>query len=173
MGDVVKFRRPPRNRGQFRGQGGWQPRPPKRPRRNKGKRDMVALALAAVGLLALAALWWSSDLARAQSSFACQSINVLDGDTFDCDGQRIRMMGIDAPELPGHCRPGRDCTPGDPYASTENLRQLLAAGPVECRKTDTDFYGRTVARCEAGGADLSCKQIEGGYAVGRYGLIWC
>lgn len=175
MGDVVKFRKPPRNRGQFRGQGGRRPAPqdPKRPKRRGGKRDVVTLSLLAAGLLALVGLWWNADRAQAQDTIACQTVNVLDGDTFECDSLTIRMAGIDAPELPGHCRPGRKCTPGNPYASTENLRRLVAAGPVQCRKTDTDAYGRTVARCKAGEADLSCKQIDGGFAVRRYGVIFC
>lgn len=172
MGDVIRFRRRPRNRGQFHGQGGWKPGgKPKRPKRKLP--DNISFVLAAIGLVSLAGLWWSVDAARAETSFTCQSVRVTDGDTFDCDGKPIRMVGIDAPELPGHCRPGRECTPGDPYASTENLRRLLSAGSVECRKTDTDVYGRTVARCTAGKADLSCQQIEAGFAVRRYGFISC
>lgn len=128
--------------------------------------------LSLTALLSLAGLWWTVDAARAEP-FACQSTQVIDGDTFDCDGTRIRMVGIDAPELPGHCRLGRECTPGDPYASTAHLRQMMSAGPVECRKTDLDGYGRVVARCKAGNTDLSCAQISGGFAVRRYAAIWC
>lgn len=176
MGDIVRFRKPPRNRGQFRGQGGWKPgtpnpKRPKRPRRNGG--GMFALSVSLLGLLALAGAWWGADRALAGDTFACEAVSVIDGDTFECGSRTIRMTGIDAPEMPGHCRPGRECTPGDPYASTENLRRLLAAGPVECRETDTDAYGRTVARCTAGGLDLSCKQVEGGFAVRRYATIQC
>ena len=50
MGDVVKFRRAPRNRGQFRGQGSWRPGKgpggPKKPKRP----DAVSLLLALGGL---------------------------------------------------------------------------------------------------------------------------
>ena len=175
MGKVVKFRKVPRNSGQFRGQGGWNPRGPSRkpPGHKRGLPDPIKLALVVVVLLALAGLWWSMDKARAASTFKCESVKVIDGDTFDCGSLRIRMTGIDAPEMPGHCRPGRSCTPGDPYASRDNLSRLIAAGAVECRKTDTDGYGRTVARCTAGGADLSCKQVQGGFAVRRYALIAC
>lgn len=42
---------------------------------------------------------------------------VTDGDTIRCGAERIRLLGIDAPELPGHCRSGRACAPGDPYGS--------------------------------------------------------
>jgi endonuclease YncB( thermonuclease family) len=103
----------------------------------------------------------------------CTSPAVLDGDTLRCPSGRIRLASIDAPELPGHCRPGRDCTPGDPYASTENLRKLIAGNEVACMQTDTDRYGRAVARCTVGGVDLSCAQVEGGFAVRRYGLLMC
>lgn len=47
---------------------------------------------------------------------------VVDGDTLRCDGGRVRLLGIDAPELPGHCAPNRDCAPGDAFESTESLR---------------------------------------------------
>jgi endonuclease YncB( thermonuclease family) len=98
---------------------------------------------------------------------------VTDGDTFRCGGRRVRLQGIDAPEMPGHCRPGRDCTPGDPDASATNLRRMLRWHSVTCRQTDIDGYGRTVARCSAGEQDLSCAQIDGGFAVRRYGAISC
>lgn len=172
MGNVVKFRRRPQNRGQFRGQGSWRPGKGRGGPGNKKPRDLVRLVMTIVGLLSLAGLWWAVDAARAEP-LACKATRVIDGDTFDCDGTRIRMVGIDAPELPGHCRQGRECTPGDPFASTKHLRQLLGTGPVLCQKTDTDSYGRTVARCYAGRTDLSCSQIDEGFAVRRYRRIWC
>lgn len=134
-----------------------------------------------MGVLSAAGFLWSFNLpmgpaldaSEAGQSFTCARVRVLDGDTFKCDGQSIRMVGIDAPELPGHCRPGRECTPGDPYASSANLEALIAGGEVACRTVDTDAYGRTVARCTAGDVDLSCEQMQGGFAVSRYGAISC
>lgn len=118
MGDVVKFRKRPRNHGQFRGQGSWKPnQKPQRPRERLSGR--LVFVCAALFLLALSRSWWSIDHRGTKGTFTCQSVSVIDGDTFNCDGQRVRMAGIDAPELPGHCRPGRDCTPGDPFASTD------------------------------------------------------
>ena len=68
-----------------------------------------------------------------------------DGDTFRCDGARIPLYGIDASELAGHCRRGRQCASGDPWAVTRNLAALLQSGDASCRPIDTDIYGRTLA----------------------------
>ncbi|MGH7824996.1 MAG: thermonuclease family protein [Candidatus Binatia bacterium] len=103
---------------------------------------------------------------------ACYASHVIDGDTFDCDGKRIRLAGIDAPEMPGHCRKGRRCTQGDPYASQRYL-DSLTAGHIECRPMSTDGYGRTIARCRADGKDLSCAMVASGHAVRRYSFITC
>ncbi len=103
----------------------------------------------------------------------CTDPRVVDGDTLRCGATRIRLQGIDAPELPGHCARGRACTSGDPFASTDNLRALVSGAVMVCRQTDTDRYGRTVAHCSVRGRDLSCAQIAGGFAVRRYAPISC
>ncbi len=60
--------------------------------------------------------------AAALASFICASPIAIDGDTLRCAaGPRVRLAGIDAPEIPGHCRRGRKCTPGDPAASTQRV----------------------------------------------------
>lgn len=115
----------------------------------------------------------TSGLSASGTQFQCASPYAVDGDTLRCGKRRVRLQGIDAPELPGHCRQGRSCTPGDPVASTESLRRLVAGKVLQCAQTDIDSYGRTVARCKAGDLDLSCAQIKAGHAVHRYGAIWC
>lgn len=116
---------------------------------------------------------WSVAGARDALDIGCDSPKVLDGDTLRCGPTRIRLSSIDAPELPGHCRPGRQCTPGDPYASAHNLRWLVTGQTVKCRQVDTDHYGRAVAKCSVQGRDLSCAQTQGGFAVERYGTLTC
>jgi endonuclease YncB( thermonuclease family) len=89
---------------------------------------------------------------------------VTDGDTVRCGGERIRLLGIDAPELPGHCRPGRDCAPGDPYASTSNLSDALS-GTIRITRVGEDHYGRTLATMAGSEGDLSCWQLKHGQAI--------
>ena len=173
MGKVVKFRRPPKNRGQFRG---WKPAGWIKHRAGQpmGLPQILLIVLGlSLGGMAAAIGWGWATRPPDPEAFTCSSVSILDGDTFRCDGERIRLEGIDAPELPGHCREGRDCAPGDPHASADNLARLVEWHTVTCRKTDTDVYGRTVARCTAGKVDLSCAQIDGGHAIRRYGMILC
>lgn len=105
----------------------------------------------------------------------CQAPRAVDGDTIRCANlsERVRLFGIDAPELAGHCRPGRACTPGDGEASARALAALLARGAVWVKPAGHDRYGRILARVEIGGVDASCSMLGLGAAVPRYGRIEC
>jgi endonuclease YncB( thermonuclease family) len=101
----------------------------------------------------------------------CVVAYVNDGDTLRCqDGTRIRLSGIDAPELAGHCRPGRACAPGDPMASKQALERLAIGKTLRCTPDGTS-YNRVTAWCMAGRVDLSCAQVAGGYAL-RWDRYW-
>ncbi|WP_318842604.1 thermonuclease family protein [Sphingomonas sp. NIC1] len=89
---------------------------------------------------------------------------VTDGDTIRCNGERIRLLGIDAPELPGHCRTGRNCAPGDGYASKRSLADALV-GTIRISRVGEDHYGRTLAILSSDRGDLSCWQLEHGQAI--------
>jgi endonuclease YncB( thermonuclease family) len=106
------------------------------------------------------------------SPLTCHSPYIIDGDTFDCAGKRIRLSGIDAPEMPDHCRPGRKCTAGDPFKSRDYL-QSISRGPVSCSVIEVDVYGRFIAECQAGEFDLSCAMVASGNAVRRYRPLNC
>jgi len=94
----------------------------------------------------------------------CQAPVAVDGDTIRCQGMgRVRLLAIDAPEMPGHCRNGRDCAPGDPFKSKAALAGSLI-GHIQVSPTNSDPYGRTVAVVYANGFNLSCKQLWGGFA---------
>lgn len=123
-------------------------------------------------VLGLCAVLVSPSFSVDAEPIVCHSPDITDGDTFRCSGQRIRLASIDAPELPGHCRPGRRCVEGDPEAAKSYL-ESLTRGRVTCRPVSTDHYGRTVARCESDGRDLSCAMVEGGHAIERYGSLSC
>jgi uncharacterized membrane protein YsdA (DUF1294 family) len=107
--------------------------------------------------------------------FSCASPTHHDGDAIRCAGTKRsdRLAGIDAPEMPGACRPGRECTLGDPFAARDHLASLTRGRDVSCTQLDRDHYGRRIVRCEADGTDLSCAMIADGFAVARYGALHC
>lgn len=97
----------------------------------------------------------------------CTAPIVIDGDGFRCRGQprSMRLSGIDAPEMPGHCRPGRVCAPGDPYKARDALAAAMAHHRVRYRVLKIDRYGRNVVLAYVRGRNLSCSQLAGGNAV--------
>lgn len=90
---------------------------------------------------------------------------VIDGDTFSLQGQTIRLEGIDAPELAQLCA----AADGQPYAcgvkAAAALKRILKAGPVACRATGRDRYGRTLAYCRAGSLDVNAEMVRRGWAM--------
>jgi endonuclease YncB( thermonuclease family) len=109
------------------------------------------------------------------AAFVCEAPRAIDGDTIACAGieTRVRLLGIDAPEMPGHCQKHRVCTPGDGAAAQRALAELMTRGIVWVRPEAFDRFGRILARVEAGSADLSCAMIEAQAAVPRYSPISC
>jgi endonuclease YncB( thermonuclease family) len=100
-----------------------------------------------------------------RGSFSCVVQYVTDGDTFRCsNGTRIRLSSIDTPEMPGSCRQGRVCAPGNPYAAKAALERLIGGRTVQCQPVGMS-YGRVAAWCSVGGMDLSCAMVRGGYAI--------
>lgn len=89
---------------------------------------------------------------------------VLDGDTLDITGTRVRLYGIDAPEHDQTCRrAGRTYACGQEAAAA--LRGLLGARTVACQRRDTDRYGRTVAVCAVSGTDVNGWMVAQGHAL--------
>lgn len=91
---------------------------------------------------------------------------AIDGDTLRFGDQRIRLAGIDAPEMEGHCRPGRNCVQGDPIRSQWALHTLVTDEMIECRVEGIDRYQRLVATCVRQRDRLNINQflVDLGYA---------
>lgn len=92
--------------------------------------------------------------------------SVVDGDTLEVQGQRIRLWGVDAPEGRQTCaRAGETYRCGQVAAN--QLDHRIGGRPVVCVQQDVDRYGRVVARCAVAGDDLGGWLVREGYAV-RY-----
>ena len=109
-------------------------------------------------------------LVLAAAFISSPDCRAIDGDTLVCrvglERVHLRLNGIDSPELHS-CPYYRHCAPGDPYAAKDNAARLIAGRTVTWRDLGTDRYGRTIAEAYAGGVDISCAQLRGGYAIYR------
>lgn len=108
--------------------------------------------------------------------------SVVDGDTIDIRGVRIRFDGIDAPETWQRCtdKAGREYRCG--MAAADALDAFLAASrPTRCKPTGRDRNGRTVASCfRSDGSGVSAWMVRNGHALdwpqysrGRYAGEQC
>ncbi|MDX3971623.1 MAG: thermonuclease family protein [Bradyrhizobium sp.] len=101
--------------------------------------------------------------------------SVVDGDTLEIQGTRIRLWGVDAPESSQLCR-GEDSSQYRCGAEAANdLDTYIGRRPVSCVPLNLDQYGRTVATCSVSGTDLGEWLVRNGlafdwpqYSKGRY-----
>lgn len=129
------------------------------------------LLVLSVGAIAGHNLWQSGGFAAPAPASALFAVHAVDGDTLRADGQRIRLSGIDAPELAQTCRNAQGQTWSCGAASRRHLAALVAQGGVACTRRGEDRYGRMLATCSAVGvADIGEAMVRDGYAVnyGRY-----
>ena len=90
--------------------------------------------------------------------------SVIDGDTIDIHGERIRLHGIDSPEGRQRCiRSGQEWRCGADASNA--LSGFIGRSPVICAVVDVDRYKRKVATCSVRGADLNHWMVEQGWAV--------
>lgn len=88
---------------------------------------------------------------------------VIDGDTLEINGQRVRLWGIDAFEAAQTCR-----TESYSYscgrAATETMENATRNQHVRCVQRDIDRYKRIVAQCFVGTEDLGRMLVLRGWA---------
>lgn len=146
-----------------------QPKPRSRAIARGSGLDIYGLSLLAAGLLLAAALAYVlaglpgllfGPAPRVISGYA----SVVDGETIDLMGERIRLTGIEAPALGQDClRRGirQDCG----RAAALALRRLVGWQRIACVDHGKDGIGRTLATCSYGQHDVAGSLISLGHAV--------
>lgn len=92
-------------------------------------------------------------------------LRVIDGDTFDVGGTRVRLHGVDAPEEAQACL-DENAAPwpcGD--WATREARALWDGRTAACEVLETDRYGRAVSRCAVEGEDIGATLVSRGMAL--------
>ena len=94
----------------------------------------------------------------------CPSAYVVDGDTLRCGDVRLRLLGIDAPEIE-RCPQWRVCAPGDGQAFKRSLIAAVRVGPIPLPAGHARSLRAQVAVVWAGRINLSCWQLQHGQAI--------
>ena len=91
--------------------------------------------------------------------------SVIDGDTIEIHGRRIRLFGVDAPESRQACvdAAGNAWLCGNRAAIA--LSDMIGRAIVHCEQRDRDRYRRIVAVCRKGREDLGRWMVGQGWAV--------
>jgi endonuclease YncB( thermonuclease family) len=90
--------------------------------------------------------------------------SVIDGDTIEVRGTRIRLHGIDAPESEQSCLVGKE-TYRCGQQSALHLDTLIGGNSVSCNIKDIDVYGRKVAECFARNVNINERMVTDGWAI--------
>ena len=130
-----------------------------KPRQLRTGRDgLIALGvLVVVGALAL----WLQPAPKPISGHA----EVVDGDTLRFDALRVRLTGLDAPELDQTCThpDGSEWPCG--IEAKQFVVGFIGRGTVTCARSGRDRYGRALAKCSIAAGDLGAQIVTAGWAV--------
>ncbi|KAA6404730.1 thermonuclease family protein [Candidatus Tokpelaia sp.] len=141
---------------------------------NKGKKFVATDILIIIMVLAASALLIVKNRQRAAHEpvwaepAAIQLLEgyaeIEDGDSLKIKGQRLRLVGLDAPELKQYCYI-EDKTYACGRIAADYLRRLVNKRRVRCQWAEKDKYQRLLGHCFAGDSDLNRQMVVAGWAV--------
>lgn len=91
-------------------------------------------------------------------------VHVIDGDTFDVGGMRVRLHGIDAPEVDQTCTSDSRGEWACGAFVRDEIRARYQGAQATCDQIDTDRYGRVIAKCFVQGRDVGEAIVSDGLA---------
>lgn len=143
-------------------------RPSRRPRGPAWLLAALLAATAAGAMLASDPQGGRTAAAEAETPPAADRLEglgrVVDGDTLDVGGVRVRLHGVDAFERGQVCDLPTGAWPCGAVATTA-LKARAEGRRLVCEVRDTDRYGRKVSRCEGGGVDVARVLVDDGLAL--------
>lgn len=119
-----------------------------------GLKKLLALTFSMVFLFSI--IYFVQNFTKPKSNTIAKVFQVVDGDTFELtNGQKVRLLGIDAPEK------------GQYYyqEASNRLEQLVKGKEVFLEKdmSNRDNYGRLLRYVYVGSLFVNLEMIKGGY----------
>ena len=115
-------------------------------------------------IIVVIAILLSGRLSLSEESQITGTPRVIDGDSLEINEQRIRLYGIDAPELKQNC-----LINDKPYScgitAREALTSLIAKNAVTCLSKGTDLYNRHLSICHVNGTAINAWMVRNGHAL--------
>ena len=93
------------------------------------------------------------------------TIRVIDGDTIVVGDTRVRLHGIDAPELGQPCTDAQGVSWDCGTWVAREARARWQGQRTTCTTRDRDRYGRVVATCTVGQTDIGRSLVADGLAL--------
>jgi endonuclease YncB( thermonuclease family) len=91
---------------------------------------------------------------------------VTDGDSLRAGKLRIRLHGIDAPEMKQICKAENGASyPCGVSARAHLIDMIQPPAEIRCQTITRDRYKRLVMRCFKAGIDLNAAMVRDGWAV--------
>jgi len=101
---------------------------------------------------------------NAQAMVVSGHVHVVDGDTIDIGGERVRLEGIDTPEQSQTCPRRWFGTWKCGRKATKALKKLIAGHKVRCQGHSRGKYGRLIATCFVNDRNINAQMVRDGYA---------
>lgn len=105
------------------------------------------------------------DFTIRKSEVVSGKVRVVDADTLDVGGTRVRLRGIDGVEKDQMCQDNAGTNWPCGQLAFEDLDIAFAGEDMRCFVQDTDRYGRAVADCEIAGISVNYWVVRHGWAV--------
>lgn len=126
--------------------------------------SMISARVLMLSVLISVAFSLPSQAANVPDSHLLTITKITDGDSLRAGDIRIRIHGIDAPEMRQFCQAQTRYNCGK--AARDYLIHALGDAPtVRCVHLDTDRYNRWVMRCYHKGVDIGAGMVRAGWAV--------
>ena len=96
---------------------------------------------------------------------ASSSLKIIDGDTIILNSEKIRLYGIDTPEIKQTCTDNYGHTYLCGVKAKLELEKIIGSRKVSCIKKTKDRYKRSISICYADENDINSLMVRSGWAL--------